>query len=49
MGNRDNTVSTLDWKEFVSSSNEIIAEELKINISNDALLVAGVIETLSKL
>ena len=24
MGNRDNSVKSLDWKEFVSSSNEIV-------------------------
>ena len=33
MGNKDDPISSLDLKEFISSSNEMTDERIKINLS----------------
>lgn len=42
MGNRDNVVKSLDWKEFVSSSNEMVDSEINVKTSNDVIFVASI-------
>lgn len=45
MGNRDCQVSQLDWREFVSSSNEItVDEDIDVKVSNDVIFVASIKE-----
>ena len=42
MGNRDGQVKSLDWSEFISSSNEIDEREITVNVSNDVIFVASI-------
>lgn len=42
MGNRDCQVKSLDWREFVSSSNEITDAEVDVKVSHDVIFVASI-------
>ena len=43
MGNRDCQVQSLDWKQIVSSSNEITADEdIDVKVTNDVLFVTSI-------
>ena len=45
MGNHDDSISKLDWKTFVSSSNEIVDETVQVNTSHDVLFVASIVQS----
>lgn len=45
MGNRDDSFSSLDWKTFVSSSNEIVDDIVQVNTSHDVLFVASIVQS----
>jgi len=47
MGLRDSMFNSLDWTTFVSSSNEIIEQAIKITATADVLFVASISHHLS--
>ena len=41
MGNSDQEIGSLDWKEFISSSNELVDDNIVVENSHDLIFVAS--------